>query len=413
MARFWRKPDPALGQAVPAEHQGSIFDVPLGAVARTAEVEDARRPAAKVFYIVLALLGLGFLVQASHAATTLSVPAFRSELLELLIMRMAGIAIMLGAMRLGPRGVRRFIPALFLLSVLALVAVYLPLLSHPVNGSRRWIMVPGLGLTLQPSEFARVAAVLWVADRCRRLGPRIREMRNGYLPLLLVGLGLFLLVGLETDLGGAFLLFVCFLATMWVGGADRAHLGWSMATIGGGGFILGYSAIAYVRDRVAVWMGEVGNSQVIHTGFAMASGDWFGTGLGQGLWRNRAVPYLQTDYVFALVGEELGLVGMFVALGLIGALAWFSLRLVLSVRDEFSALVAFGLLTSVLFQTLIHLSVVTGLAPPKGMTLPFVSDGGTALLSSCFAMGLALGAAREAATASSVGRSSAALAPSP
>ena len=412
MARFWRKPDPALGQAVPAEHQGSIFDVPLGAVARTAEVEDARRPAAKVFYIVLALLGLGFLVQASHAATTLSVPAFRSELLELLIMRMAGIAIMLGAMRLGPRGVRRFIPALFLLSVLALVAVYLPLLSHPVNGSRRWIMVPGLGLTLQPSEFARVAAVLWVADRCRRLGPRIREMRNGYLPLLLVGLGLFLLVGLETDLGGAFLLFVCFLATMWVGGADRAHLGWSMATIGGG-FILGYSAIAYVRDRVAVWMGEVGNSQVIHTGFAMASGDWFGTGLGQGLWRNRAVPYLQTDYVFALVGEELGLVGMFVALGLIGALAWFSLRLVLSVRDEFSALVAFGLLTSVLFQTLIHLSVVTGLAPPKGMTLPFVSDGGTALLSSCFAMGLALGAAREAATASSVGRSSAALAPPP
>jgi cell division protein FtsW len=291
-------------------------------------------------------------------------------------------------------GVRRFIPALFVLSVLALVAVYVPGIAHPVNGSRRWIMIPGLGLTVQPSEFARVAAILWVADRCQRLGPRIREMRAGYMPLLLVGLGLFLLVGMETDLGGAFLLFICFLATMWVGGADRAHLGWSMATIGGGGFLLGYSAIAYVRDRVAVWMGDVGNSQVIHTGFAMASGDWFGAGLGQGLWRNRAVPYLQTDYVFALVGEELGLAGTFVLLGLIGALAWFSLRLVLSLREEFCALVAFGLLTSVLFQTLIHLSVVTGLAPPKGMTLPFVSDGGTALLASCFAVGIALGSAR-------------------
>ena len=79
MARFWRKPDPALGQAVPAEHQVSIFDVPLAAVARTAEVEDARRPATKVFYIVLALLGLGFLVQASHAATTLSATTRRRQ----------------------------------------------------------------------------------------------------------------------------------------------------------------------------------------------------------------------------------------------------------------------------------------------------------------------------------------------
>jgi cell division protein FtsW len=394
MARFWRKPNPGLGHAVPAEHQASIFDAPLTAVARTAEVEDARRPATKVFYIVLALMGIGFLVQASHAATTLTASGFRAELMELLIMRAAGLAILLGAWRLGPVGVRRFIPALFVLSVLALVAVYVPGIAHPVNGSRRWIMIPGLGLTVQPSEFARVAAILWVADRCQRLGPRIREMRAGYMPLLLVGLGLFLLVGMETDLGGAFLLFICFLATMWVGGADRAHLGWSMATIGGGGFLLGYSAIAYVRDRVAVWMGDVGNSQVIHTGFAMASGDWFGAGLGQGLWRNRAVPYLQTDYVFALVGEELGLAGTFVLLGLIGALAWFSLRLVLSLREEFCALVAFGLLTSVLFQTLIHLSVVTGLAPPKGMTLPFVSDGGTALLASCFAVGIALGSAR-------------------
>jgi cell division protein FtsW len=394
MARFWRKPNPGLGHAVPAEHQASIFDAPLTAVARTAEVEDARRPATKVFYIVLALMGIGFLVQASHAATTLTASGFRAELMELLIMRAAGLVILLGAWRLGPVGVRRFIPALFVLSVLALVAVYVPGIAHPVNGSRRWIMIPGLGLTVQPSEFARVAAILWVADRCQRLGPRIREMRAGYMPLLLVGLGLFLLVGMETDLGGAFLLFICFLATMWVGGADRAHLGWSMATIGGGGFLLGYSAIAYVRDRVAVWMGDVGNSQVIHTGFAMASGDWFGAGLGQGLWRNRAVPYLQTDYVFALVGEELGLAGTFVLLGLIGALAWFSLRLVLSLREEFCALVAFGLLTSVLFQTLIHLSVVTGLAPPKGMTLPFVSDGGTALLASCFAVGIALGSAR-------------------
>ena len=110
--------------------------------------------------------------------------------------------------------------------------------------------------------------------------------------------------------------------------------------------------------------------------------------------RNAGVPYLESDYVFALVGEELGLVGMLLVLGLLVAFLWFGLRLVLSVRDRYEALVSFGLLVSVALQAMLHVQVVAGLAPPKGMTLPFISDGGTSLIVSSLAVGLALGAAR-------------------
>jgi cell division protein FtsW len=106
------------------------------------------------------------------------------------------------------------------------------------------------------------------------------------------------------------------------------------------------------------------------------------------------VPYLDSDYVFAQVGEELGLAGLLLVLGLYAFFLWSALRLVLSISDRYAALAAFGLLVSVSLQAMLHVQIVSGLAPPKGMTLPLVSDGGTSLLVSCLAVGLALGAVR-------------------
>jgi cell division protein FtsW len=134
--------------------------------------------------------------------------------------------------------------------------------------------------------------------------------------------------------------------------------------------------------------------QVDGTLQAMASGELLGAGLTHGPARNSGLQYLQTDYAFSLVGEELGAVGLFTVIGLLLVLAWFSLQLVLSIRDRYSALVAFGLLVSIAIQAMLHIQVGTGLAPPKGMNLPFISDGGSSLIASCLAVGLALGAVR-------------------
>jgi cell division protein FtsW len=243
---------------------------------------------------------------------------------------------------------------------------------------------------------ARVVAILWVARRCAQLGPRVQDGVRGYLPLLGFGLLFFLLILGEPDLGGALLFLLCYGCTMWMGGARPAHVATSVAVVGSLALVGAAGAFNHVRERLSVWFGERTNEQVSRATEAIASGDLFGVGLGQGGFRNQSLQYMQTDFALSLVGEELGFVGVLVVLGLLFAFGWFSLRLVLSVRDRYAALAAFGLLVSVAFQAMLHVQVVTGLAPPKGMTLPFISDGGSALVASCLAVGLALGAARPA-----------------
>jgi len=237
--------------------------------------------------------------------------------------------------------------------------------------------------------------VLWVATCCLALGPRVRDGRRGYIPMLAFGMSLFFLILCQPDLGGALLFLFCFICTMWVGGARPAHVAGSFGLLAGGALVFGVTMFSHVRERLAVWLGDGKNSQVFRATDAIASGDMWGVGLAQGEWRNSSLQYMQTDYVFSLVGEELGFAGILLVLGLLVAFVWHSARLVLSLRDRYSAHVAFGLLISVALQAMLHAQVVTGLAPPKGMNLPFLSDGGTSLVASCLAVGIALGAVRD------------------
>lgn len=371
---------------------------------RRATERDPRGPARAMFATVLGLIGIGFLLQVSHAATTVPRANLAGELRELAVFRGVGLALLMGAWFVGPQRLARFVPALTVLIMAALVAVYLPILGAPRNGAHRWIEVPGVPFGIQPSEFARVLLVLWVARRCALLGPRIGELRTGFAPTVALGLAAFTLVFLEPDLGGSILILMCYGATLFVGGARLNHVTLAVTSLGGAALLFGLTQFGHIRERFAVWTGEATNDQVRRSAEAMASGDWFGVGLGQGLFRNANLQYMQTDYALALVGEEFGLFGVLLVVGLFAAFAWHALRLVLAVEDRFSALTAFGLTVSVAFQAMLHLQVVTGLAPPKGMALPFLSDGGSALLASCLAVGLALGASRSVpAPASSLG----------
>jgi len=381
----------AMGRAGAVGRQLTITEW-LEGLAQRAEERDPARPALGLFNVVLALSAIGLLIQASHASTTQGTEGFLQELLRSGLVRIGGIVALLLGYRCGPRGVQRFLPLLVLASGALLVLCYVEPFSVVINGSRRWV---DLGwIRFQPSEVARIVVVLWVADRCVRLGSAVSDLRRGVLPMLALTLTFFLLVLCETDLGGALLLLICALSTMWVGGARLVPVAVSMIAVGGGALTTASALIPYIRQRVAMWFGTVHNDQVSDAVAAIASGGWLGVGLGQGTARNAGVPYLESDYVFAQVGEELGLFGLVVVLGLILSMLWFSLRLVLSIRDRYDALAAFGLLTSVGLQAMIHVQVVSGLAPPKGTTLPFISAGGTSLLVSSLAVGLALGAAR-------------------
>jgi cell division protein FtsW len=364
-------------------------------LAKKAEVHDPMRPATRLFLVVLALMGIGFLVQISHAATTRSAADFAAELRSQAVFRLGAVLVLMLGFRLGPARIRRFVPHLVVLSGLALMLVFVEPFRAPRNGAFRWLELPGVGLTFQPSELARLVLVLWVADRCVKLGSLVYDLRRGVLPMLGVALSFFALIMVETDLGGSMLLLICALSTMWVGGARLLPVGASLVAIGGGAITAASAFVPYMRDRIGMWFGHVQNEQVDQTLDALSSGGVVGVGLSHGAFRNDGVPYLQSDYVFALIGEELGLLGMWIVLALLAAFLWFSLRLVLSLRDRFEALASFGLLVSVGLQAMVHVQVVSGLAPPKGMTLPFLSDGGTSLIVSALAVGLALGAAKK------------------
>ena len=364
----------------------------LDTLAKRAEVQNPMRPATRLFLVVLCLSGLGLLVQISHAATTRSVAGFTDEIRSQVGFRLAGVVVMLVAYRIGPAGLRRFVPHLLATSVVMLILVFVEPFAAMRNGAHRWIDL--FGVSFQPSELARIALVLWVADRCVRLKHLVHDVRRGVLPMLTLALSLFLLILIETDLGGSMLLLICALSTMWVGGARMLPVGAALFTIGGGAIVAAGAFVPYMRNRLAMWLGHVQNDQVARTIDALSSGGWFGAGYAQGAYRNAGVPHLESDYVFALVGEEFGLFGMWLVLLLFCAYLWFALRLVLSLRERYEALASFGLLVSVGLQAMVHAQVVSGLAPPKGMTLPFLSDGGTSLIVSSLAVGLALGAAR-------------------
>ena len=383
--------------ALPRARQ-TTFAERIEELQRRASERDPRGPARALFAVVLGLMAFGFLLQASHAATTVPRELLRGELVELMVFRGVGLVILFGAWAIGPQRLAQFVPALTVLVMAALVAVYLPVVGAPRNGAHRWVEIPGVGFGIQPSEFARVLLVLWVARRCALLGPRIGEWRAGFAPTVGLGLAAFALVFLEPDLGGSILILMCYGATLFVGGARMNHVVLTVTSLGGAAVLFGLTQFGHIRERFAVWTGEATNDQVRRSAEAMASGDLFGVGLGQGLFRNANLQYMQTDYALALVGEEFGLFGVLLVVGLFAAFAWHAFRLVLAVEDRFAALTAFGLTVSVAFQAMLHLQVVTGLAPPKGMALPFLSDGGSALLASCLAVGLALGASRPAIT---------------
>jgi cell division protein FtsW len=385
-----RSNNPTVNPTAP-RGQLTFFGI-LDNLARKAEVRDPLRPATRLFVTVAALMGIGFLLQASHAATTLSHEDFIDEVFSQGLFRLAGIGVMLVCFRLGPRSLRPFLPHLVVVSLVLLVLCFIPPFGVVRNGSHRWVSI--VGVAFQPSELSRIILVMWIADRCVRLEHLVFDLRRGVMPMLVLALAFFFLILVETDLGGSMLLLICAFSTMWVGGARFRQVGLWLGAIIGGVIVAALTFVPYMRARIGMWIGNVQNDQVTHTLDALASGGVGGAGLSQGAFRNDGVPYLESDYVFALVGEELGLIGMGVVLVLLCALLWFSVRLVLSLRDRFEALCSFGLLISVALQAMVHVQVVAQLAPPKGMTLPFLSNGGTSLIVSSLAIGLALGAAR-------------------
>ena len=271
-------------------------------------------------------------------------------------------------------------------------------LGVEVNGARRWLDVPGLGLRFQPGELAKFATLLAVAawlsrkDDRRELSTR-RSIQAAGIALLPAGLLL-----LQPDLGNAVVLVSLAAFLLFIAGTP-----WPRFVLPGLAGIVLFSA--YVMTNAYAWRRVLGfldpfrerqgpGWQLVQSYVAFGHGGIFGQGLGNGRQKLDYLPEVHTDFVLALIAEELGLLGVLVVLGAFAALWVTGTRVARRARDRFDLLCAFGMVTLLTIPAFLNAAVVMGLVPTKGLTLPFLSYGRTSLVVSCVALGILLGVAR-------------------
>jgi cell division protein FtsW len=308
-----------------------------------------------------------------------------------------GLPAMFIASRISPRGWRLLGYPLLMLSLLLLVAVLVPGVGRSSHGATRWIDLPA-GLQIQPSEPAKLALVLWGADLLTRKEKLLGDWKHVLIPLVPGTLLMIGLVMLEPDLGTTAVLVAVLLALLWVSGASmRVFAGLGVAFAGLAG-VLAMSApyrlarLVSFRDPFAHAAGS--GYQAVHGIYALASGGWWGVGLGASREKWAYLPNAYTDYIYAIIGEELGLLGTLVVLSLFALLGYAGIRIASRSKDRFTQLAAAGITAWLLCQALVNIGYVIGLLPVTGIPLPLVSFGGSALVPTLIALGMLLSFAR-------------------
>jgi cell division protein FtsW len=346
----------------------------------------------------LCLLALGAVMVFSASSTTrilsdggLSDSAF--YLKRTLIFGAVGLAIMHLTARHGLAAIRRLTPAILGVSFFLLFAVLFG--GSSVNGASRWIG-PSF-LQLQPSELAKVALILYGADLLARKPKRARTI-EGLMPFLLVVGAATLLIVAEPDLGTAMTIAFAIAATLVAAGMRMRDLVVIAAVLGG--FALLMTVVEpYRMARLTGFLhpgADPGGSgfQAAQAKIALGSGGIFGVGIGNGVQKAYYLPEAHTDMISAVIGEELGMVGIFGVVGLFGLFGYAGLQVAKKAKDNYGKLLVAGLTSLVLVQATINLFAVMGLAPLTGVPLPFVSYGNSSLLATLFAVGLILNVAR-------------------
>ena len=302
-----------------------------------------------------------------------------------------GLAVLSIAMRIDYRTYRNepFIWAVLAFVMLLLIAVFF---SEPVNSAHRWLNVRGLGI--QPSELAKIAAVLFAALMLERRMHRINDLAYSLLPIGIVSGALFALILLQPDFGTAISLLLVVAVMVFAAGLHYRYIVLSgLLALPVLAWVL-LSADYRVRRLTAFldpWADPLDSGfQIIQSQIAVGTGGMTGRGLMGGVQKLFYLPYPHTDFIFAVIGEELGLIGATAILICFGLIAWRGLRIATRAEDPFGSFVAIGLTTMIAFQALVNMSVVLGLMPTKGIPLPLVSNGGSSLLVSLLAVGILL-----------------------
>lgn len=348
----------------------------------------------------LALVAIG-LIMVMSASTVLSLKENNSSYtLASRQFLFAGIGLisMLAVSRLPVNFFRRMAYPVLIVSFLLLVAVLVPGIGETVNGQRNWIQIGG-PFRLQPSEIAKLALVVWVADLLARRYRRVSGWRTLLLPLLPVTGAFVLLILMEGDLGTCLVVMPVIALLLVVAGAPMRLFGW----LGAGGLsVIALMSVTtpYRFQRFRTWLDPANDPmgagwQVMHGQFALATGGWWGVGLGASREKWGFLPEAHTDFILAVLGEELGLVGTLSVIALFIVFTVVAARISLRSPSLFVRFAAAGVGIWVSSQALINIGAVLGALPITGLPLPLISYGGSSLTITLLAVGMLLAFARQ------------------
>lgn len=378
---------------------GGISAQVIIAAARRWLAAHLRRPFASLvlllaLFLILTSIGLVMVLSASSVESFLHNGSPYNVFVRQLAFCAIGFVLFFVGMRVEPSRLRRASPMLLLVGLVLLAGVLIPGVGVAISGARKWYSVAGL--SFQPSEPVKVAFALWgahVLARRRRAG-----WSQVLSPLLPVAIAILTLVVLEPDLGTAVSIGILVFALLFFGGAPMKIV----AAVGAGGVAgvvaLGLAA-GYRSARISSFLNPGDTSplgasyQSTQALYALSDGGWLGRGLGQGASKWSYLPNASNDFIFAVVGEELGTLGGALVIVLFATLACVGLRIARRTRDRWLQILVSSLTAWLVGQAAINIGYVVGLLPVTGIPLPLISSGGTSLVMVMFAFGLLAGAA--------------------
>ncbi len=345
------------------------------------------KPDSILFVAVIFLLGVGIIMVYSACMLNGTDNVFIKQIISLCI----SVAMLIGFSFINHNILIKYKTYILLLSIILLSLVFIPPFKAELNDAKRWI---NLGITtFQPSEFAKIGLIIYLASAISSKGENIRNFARGYLPLLIVTFLMFALILVEPDFSVAILLLIVAFFMFYIGGIKILHIILSVVFIVP--VLLGL--ILFAGNRLNRLIGSFdpfaySNSlgyQSIKFMKALANGGLFGMGFGNGV-EKYSIPYAINDSIFGVIAEEIGLIGSIIIILFYVLFAYRGYLIAFNAPTKSSRLLAFGLTSLIVVQTLINLSVVTGWLPITGMTLPFISYGGTSLIMVSICAGILL-----------------------
>jgi cell division protein FtsW len=349
--------------------------------------------------VVLNIIGLVMVLSASSVVALNDTGSSWTYFTKQALWMFFGVIAMILMLYVDVSKWRRYARLALLLSLAGLIAVLVPGVGITANGATRWV---GFGpIQIQPSEIAKLGVLLFVADLLARRADRITDVRYSVRPVVVVlGMVAFLIM-MQPNLGTTIVVATIVFAVLVVAGAPGRSLA-AYGTLGAGAAVVLALASAYRRARILSFLHPWADPQhkgyqLIQSQVGLASGGMFGLGLGASRAKWGFLPFAYTDFIFAIIGEELGLVGATLVIALFVALAVLGIRTAMRASDQFGALMATGITTWLVVQAFVNIGAVIGILPITGVPLPFISFGGSSLLLTLAAAGLLLNVARHPA----------------